>query len=223
MEKSQTDFSWPELVLTNDFFAHQELLELVDGSLRDTLRGMAKRLKDLAREAGEEDAYQELMSIGHGYELESEGGQFTAIMFGSLFVASYALFEHSLLAICDRAREHACCPIPVGMLGSRDMTGNSKKYLNALGIEFPPGAGEWGEINRYKEIRNKIVHGGSAVSKGTELYRYVEKKRILSAGGAKASRFLEITRPFCEEAIENERQFIILTFRAYDQWRRGPG
>ena len=213
-----SQLNWPELMLTSDFEAHRELLDLIEQGLRGSLKRKAEEIKTAARAAKDEEEHDELMSEVYGYEQESDGGQFMAIAFNSFFASSFALFEHTLFGICRRAQRDADCPIPVELLSSRNSVDNAKKYLEVLGIEFPSGASEWQEIRRYREIRNKIMHQGATLSEGNDLLAYAEEKQITSRWG---ERKLELTRLFCEEAIETQKQFILKTHRAYNRWRQG--
>lgn len=213
MERRQ--LSWPELILTSEFEAHRESLELVEHGLRETLLRKAEEIKEAARAAGNEEEYQELMSGGYGYEQESEEGQSMAIVFNSFFVTSFALFEHKLFRICQQAQRDADYHAPVS---GRNRISSTKEYLERLGIRFPSHRPEWEEIERYKEIRNKIMHEGATFPEGNRLLlAYAREKQVVSKWGG---RELELTKTFCEESLENLKQFILETHRAYSRWRQ---
>ena len=91
-----------------------------------------------------------------------------------------------------------------------------KKYLDALGINFPSGGVEWKRIHLYQEIRNNIMHSGVSLSEGNmDLLEYAREKQIVSD-----RRELALNRPFCEETLEDLEQFIVKTYRSYNEWRR---
>ena len=212
---AQDQLSWPELLLTSTFEAHREFLDLIEGGLRDSLLRKAQDLRAVARAAKNEDEYDELMSEVYVNEKESEEGRFMMIAFNSFFAASFALFEHTLVHICKQAQREANYHASVS---ERSRLSSAEKYLVRLGIEFPSQRPEWEEIERYKEIRNKIMHEGARIPEGNRrLLTYVREKQVVSTRGRHA---LELTRAFCEEALENLKQFILETHRAYSRWRQ---
>ena len=204
------------MMLTSEFWAHREFLDLIEGGLRSNLIRKAQELEAAAKAAGSEDEFDELITMKYEYELESEGGQFMTIVFNSFFAASFALFEHTLFRICHQVQRDASCRVSVS---GRDRISSAKKYLVRFGIEFPSHRPEWGEMKLYREIRNKIMHEGATLPVGNRpLSAYAKEKRIISWWGEHQQ--LELTRTFCEEALENLTQFSLETHRAYSRWRQ---
>ena len=119
---------------------HRELLDLVDQRLEVDLRWLEQ----------EEEAFADQLEIEAQLEFEAyladrygERQELKSIFFSSLFVGSFALFEHELVKICERARRESCNPISVKDFGGRDYLENSKRYLRKLGMTLPVGTPEW--------------------------------------------------------------------------------
>ncbi len=94
-----------------------------------------------------------------------------------------------------------------------------------LSFEFPSDAPEWKEIHQYYgKIRNKIVHEGGHLSRrkpsDRNLIDYAKKESIVwkwSMDPKEESLALELTRPYCEKAIDNFERFMIQLADAWDR------
>ena len=92
----------------------------------------------------------------------------------------------------------------------------AKTYLQKIGVEVPVQDSGWQEITNYQKLRNKIMHDGAVLSDKKGLLKYAETRDIASSWGGRV--MVGITRPFCEEAIDNLTQFLLKLYRAYDNW-----
>ena len=147
-----------------------------------------------------------------------EGEKLKPILFNSFFVASVALFEHKLSTICHGAQRTVDTPFTVDDMRSSSPTVRAKTYLERLGVNFPVQDTAWQEITNYQKLRNKIMHAGAVLSDKTELLKYAEMRQIASSWGGR--QMVEMTRPFCEEAIDNLTQFLLKLYRAYGSWNQ---
>ena len=134
----------------------------------------------------------------------------------SFFLASFALFENQLMRICRRAQRNCGNSSSVKDLRSPSPTDRAKKYLRKLGVEFPAETSEWQEITKYREIRNKIAHEGGVLPLQGHIADFAKSKQIVTAWGGNLN--LELTRPFCDDALSRFRRFLLEVHRAYVLW-----
>ena len=210
--------SFFEYILTSEFEVHRESLALVDEGMRESLFSKMETLEDAARSAESEEDFGLFISMSFEYDPKEEGEKFMAVAFNSFFATSFALFESKIKHICDLAQRSAKCPISLETLSTRNNIGNAKKYLEALGIDFPSGGDEWKEITAYREIRNIIMHSGASIPESNEnLLKYAHEKQITSNW---SRRELTLTRYFCEEALDNLEKFVVMIYRAHNELQR---
>ena len=144
--------------------------------------------------------------------------QIKAILLNSFFTASYALFEHHLMRLCQRAKLRHESSLSVDDLNG-PITERAKKYLKKLGIAFPSDTPEWSNINRYRKIRNKIVHAGGIVEKEWSDLDYAKRKGIIEPsevppGSLEPPRYIKVTRKFCCKAYNDFANFLIKVHEA---------
>lgn len=123
--------------------------------------------------------------------------QFKAILLNSFFTGSYALFEYHLRQLCR---------IPAG---EKFYVSRATAHLTKLGIAFPSDIPEWNNVNRYAEIRHKIVHEGGSVEKDWSDLDYAKGKGIIEP-----PRYIKVTRPFCDEACNDFVNFLLKVYEA---------
>ena len=62
-------------------------------------------------------------------------------------------------------------------------------------------------MERDHQIRNKITHEGGYVSSEWKSFEFAETNELVSSSGY--SQSLELTRAFCEEALDNFERFLL--------------
>ena len=216
MTMQRTSFSGAEWRLTGEFELYRSLLALLDQELHSRLRERREVLEE-AIDSTQDEAIQielDLIISDEGVE----GEKFKSILFNSFFVASFALFEHKLSIICEGAQKTSSTPFSVDDRGlNRGLNmARAKTYLQKIGVEVPVQDSGWQEITNYQKLRNKIMHGGAVLPDKKGLLKYAETRDIASSWGGRV--VVGITRPFCEEAIDNLTQFLLKLYRAYDNW-----
>ena len=209
-------WSGAEWRLTGEFDSYRSLLALLDEELHSRLRERRETLDEVFDSAQDVDLQIDVNATIADEGVEGE--KFKSILFNSFFVASVALFEHKLSSICHGAQRTADTPFTVDDMRSPSATGRAKKYLERLGVDFPVQDSAWQEITNYQKLRNMIMHEGAVLSDKTDLLKYAEMRGIASSWGG--SQMVEMTRPFCEEAIDNLTQFLLKLYRAYDNWNQ---
>lgn len=123
----------------------------------------------------------------------------------SLFCVFFAQFERQLVWLRGIARENHSGESSIEDSESTSIHG-SKCFLEKLGIQFPRRSLEWEEIqNQYREIRNKLMHAGGAVSSEWGNWKYAEKEGILDHN----TNQLALTRIYCTTAAINFEQFTL--------------
>lgn len=123
--------------------------------------------------------------------------QFKAILLNSFFTASYALFELHLRQLFR---------IPAG---EKFYASLAETHLTKLEIAFLIDTPEWKNINRYRAIRNKIVHEGGVVEKEWSDLDYAKGKGIIEP-----PLYIKVTRPFCDEACNDFMNFLLKVYEA---------
>ena len=172
-------------------------------------------MKDAAKSTEEEAVQDELYSLL--YDEEDRWGQFKNILFNSFFAASFALFEHKLRNICERAQTAMGSPFSMEDIRSGPVLDRAKTYLTKLGVDFPAQDSDWQVIRYYAEIRNKLMHEGGLLPESGSLTEYALSKQIVSGWNG---RELLLTRPFCEEAVNNFEGFLLRVHRVFEEFRR---
>lgn len=208
-------WAFGEFWLVNEFGVHRDLLDLLDPQLESLLRDRKQVWIDAARSTAEEVVQDELYSLV--YEEEERGEQFKNILFNSFFTASFALFEHKLQTICQRAQTAMGSPFSVEDIRASSVLDRSKTYLTKLGVDFPAQDSDWQVIKRYAGIRNKLMHEGGLLSESGGLTEYALSKQIVSGQNG---RELVLARPFCEEAVNNLEGFLLRVHRAVEEFRQ---
>ena len=160
MKPPPNPWAFGEFWIINEFDAHRDLLELLDPQLDLLLRDRKQVLIDAARSTPEEAVKDELYSLL--YDEEERGEQFKNILFNSFFAASFALFEHKLQRICQRAQAACGSLFSLDDIHGRSVLNRAKTYLTGLGVDFPAQDSGWQVIRNYAGIRNKLMHEGGS-------------------------------------------------------------
>ncbi len=144
-------------------------------------------------------------------DVYDEFQQYQDILLNSFFSTSFALFERQLAIICNFAKEVTKSKSSAKDLGSRDYLNNVKIYLKKRGVQFPGNTPEWNKVRIYQGIRNKIMHAGGYVHYDWKYSNDAKSMGIISGGGFER---LKLTRPICEEAVNNFEKFLIMVHKA---------
>jgi hypothetical protein len=104
--------------------------------------------------------------------------EFPRIHNNALFVSIYSYFEASINSLCNFFESVTDIRIKC-----KDLQGNGidnyRKYLKLVhNVEFPDNTTEWSDVNRYRKIRNYIVHSNGKLdsTKKTDCIRQYVKK-----------------------------------------------
>lgn len=198
------------MLISYEWNRHRQFLELLEPYLGEVVDSWGHELDRQARQIEDEEQrdefYHSHLDDYHNLQRHS------VILMNSFFLASFALFEYHLTWLCDHAQQRHDNPFSVNDL-KYSLDQRVKLYLTKLDIPFPSDAPEWPEINRYKEIRNKIIHESGYVSCSWKAYSYAESKGIVDT----RTDQLELTRPFCEKALNDFERFLLRVSRATRQ------
>lgn len=170
---------------------YRRFLDSLDGHVSSVMLDLNQMLE---REDDEEQR-EFLRELNEDYYTDFQ--QFKAILLNSFFTASYALFEHHLRRLCR---------IPVG---EEFYASRAAKHLTKLGIAFLIDTPQWENINRYRAIRNKIVHEGGVVEKEWSDLDYAKGQGIIES-----PLYIKVTRPFCDEACDDFVNFLLKVYEA---------
>ena len=151
--------------------------ELADKAFRD----WSKRLELEAQQydGQEREAFYDFHSEEYTNRKYSR-----TILLNTFFVGAYALYEHHK----DRIRSRYSI---------------SKERFTGSQLEESP---EWKEVERYRRIRNSIMHDGWVIPQCEEALCYADEKGIIADFSA---RRYGLTRTFCDEALDNFEHFLL--------------
>ncbi len=224
MERTDTmttiKFEWNEFVIASKFDVYRKLLDSVVQQMEKDLMELAQRVEGVASQPENDprrDDYRDYLAEEH---LEIEGIE--AIFLHAFFASSFALFEHELVRVCERARRETYSQCSVQDLGNRDYMNSAKEYLKKLGMGFPAGTLEWKQATDYRKIRNKIMHAGSGLGEKDDVIPIAKANGILRESsltyGVKQFE-LHLTKDFCNRAMMAFRKVLIDVVSAYRQWK----
>ena len=193
---------------------HSRFLDLVEPHLENTLRDWKEAIEKQAQELDDEDA-RDMFYDFHSDEYH-ERLEFKGILMNSFFSASFALFENQLTEICQSAQQNSGSPFSPKDLRSSSPVDRARTYLRTLGVPFRVDTSAWRQITIYREIRNKIMHEGGALPLDGHVTEFAKVEQIVSTRAGKPR--LELTRPFCDDALGNLRLFLLEVHRSYKGW-----
>ena len=227
-ERSQVD-ELIECIFSYKVDMYRKLLELVDQQIKkDTLaleqefQAARYRANQLEAHHRRDDYYEHLLdqNLEAYFELEEN----MSIFLQGFFASSFALFEYELVRVCKRARKAVKPPFSVKDFGRSASMRDVKDYLKKLGVDFPAKSSEWKQATDYRKIRNKIMHAGSALDEKDDILPFAKKNGIL----VEASSFegnkeftLQLTRKFCEKALDDMEQVLKQVNGAEEKWFAG--
>ncbi len=225
-ERSQVmEHTIDEFIVSYNLDKHRNLLNLVDQQIKKDELALTQELeKDTSHiEADLRDDYYE-----HLLAQRSDLEEYMRIFLDAFFASSFALFEYELVQVCEWARKAVKTPFSEKHFGPSASMSDVKDYLKKLGVDFPAGSSEWQQATNYREIRNKIMHAGSALGENVDendnIFRFAKENGIL----VEASSFegnkeftLQLTREFCEKALDDMKQVLIQVNVAEEKWSQG--
>ncbi len=211
--------SWDEaerILIPYRWELQSRVLDLVEPHLDKTLRDWEQAIEEQAQQIDDEDARNDFYEF-HSDEY-NEHLEFRTIFMNSFFSASFALFENQLWRICKRAQRISGSHSSMGDRGSSSFIDSTKKNLRKLGVDFPANTPEWQKITMYRKIRNKIMHGGGILTPKDDINmrKFAKANQIIPTWGEIAN--LELTRPFCDDALKVFRRFLLEVQKAYELW-----
>ena len=121
--------------------------------------------------------------------------QFEKILYNSVFLAIYSMFEHEFTEIC-----RLCQKEENYQSGPKNYLAGSKKYImEVVGVNLDSLNDAWNKIQDYRRLRNSIAHRAGEVS-DQETIRFVN-----STDGVSINRLVTI------DSIDFLKDFIDLT------------
>lgn len=212
----KTIFELDEWLISGRLGTYREFLEMVEPPLEKNLQDWKDVVDSEAQQIRDEDSRAEFYEFFSDEYAHRE--EFRSILLHSFFVGSYAYFEHQLLRVCQRARNHSSNPFSVEDLKGNNFANSAKTYLEKLGLAFPASGIEWHDALRCRTIRNKLMHEGGSLPTTGDIADYARRKKIAVEG--ESSIRIELTRSFCDEALGVFERFLVKLNQAYAQWRR---
>lgn len=188
---------------------------LLEEALHKHQSDFKRKVESDASDLSPEDQ-QDLMEYAID-ELDKFTETFPAILRKSLFLATYAMLEHSLLGLANILQDHLKLS-----LSPMDLRGDGievvKDYFKKVGrLPFPDQGEEWQDLVALRTIRNAIAHSDGRVSKakqskcdklrrdwGTELDMHEsDDKEFLEVtlGENVIGRLIQTCRTFLHEVI----------------------
>ena len=225
----ETDWSRSGLYRTmvgEEFGYHKWLVQKVDDHLRSEKEGFWSSVDDEAKSIANPDDRGDLYLFYLDDALEFD--HLHQMAMSATFVASYASFEFRAALLCDYIQRRNSDPIGVRDSG-RFTLDKAKQYLTKHGVKRPFGGAEWKNAQRYRRIRNAIVHEGGSINPDADLADYLKNQDIvhqqapafttgLVHGSAERSPLqLRITKSFCEEAFETLKGLLCELFEACEE------
>ena len=200
------------MLITHEWNRHRQLLSLLEPQWAEVVTDWKHTIDQQAQQIEDDDQRDEFY---HFYlDDYRDMQQHKIILMNSFFTASFALFEYHLTWLCSHVQQRHGIPFSMNDL-KHSLTERAKSYLKKLGVPFPSDAPEWKEIIKYQEIRNKIMHEGGYISCEWGNFSYAQDSGIV--GSAEISQQLELTRSFCEKALNDFERFLLRVSRSTRQ------
>ncbi len=213
--------SWYELErsrISHNINVYRRFLRLLEPHVNEAFKDWKQAIDQEAEQIHDEEQ-RDIFYDFHSDDFY-EHQQYKSILMNSFFVSSYAFFECQVMEICYSTQQALRCPFSVNDLKSHSATTGAKVYLKKLGVAFPSDTSEWNEITHYNRIRNKIMHEDGSFDSEWQTREYAKKNGIVSSWHIDRDigvMQLELTQPFCEEALDNYNLFLRKLHRAYEQ------
>lgn len=212
-------FGWYEFVISHRVDTYRNLLEVVDRQFEKDLSELTQEVEKAVSELEDDFGRSEYPEYLIEEYLERE--EYKGIFLNSFFASSFALFEHELVQVCEWARMATKNPFSVKDFGGRDHMGNVKRYLKKVGVVFPADTLEWKQATEYRTIRNKVMHEGGMLGENDGIISFANENGIVvetSLMDGDTELRLQLTRSFCEKALNDYRKILVQVSSAYRQW-----
>lgn len=218
--QAKTFMEWAgEVRISQELEVHRGFLDLLEPVVESALKYWQEEAEVQAVRI--EDPEQQGAYSAFAADQQGEHERFKNILMNSFFASSFALFEHQVLRICYEAQTHSRTPFSVKDIGGASPVDRAKKYLETLGMNFPADGSDWQEVVKYRQIRNLLMHEGGSLPPSSSLLDYVNSKEIVSSWGGGLE--LNLSRAFCEEALDNLKAFLLRLNTSYARWRKSSG
>ena len=194
-----------KLIVSLEWKKHREFLDIMQAQLTYFLEDAEEELKEKFQQLEEHDKdglYD--FYIDDLHELR----QHETLLMNSFFVASFSLLEHQLNRFCRNIRMRLACSFSVSDLRGSS-TDRARSYATKLGVPFPKDTPEWREIRKYQDIRNKITHTGGYVTSNWNRFGFVRTKKLVDTSEQQQLYHVELTKEFCDEALDNFERFML--------------
>ena len=194
---------WFEVGISIDLDNLQDFINV----LEQTLVQQKKSFEEIVdREAAEiEEEYRDEFYESRSDEHWQLSDVFPSTLRSSVFVASYSMFEHHLINICNR--EHKRQKLAKEPNFRNRIIFSAIEYLvKEAGIKLPAKMPAWDLICVYNKLRNAIVHESGKLSKQ---YQADLKDFLSSTKSVSLDQFdtLQFSENFCLEAIKQMKEF----------------
>lgn len=201
-------YDWLRIFTLSDLSRLSSFAEEVEDFLEKELKSHDERAKELVAGQNEEGRKIQMMFLADGYQ--RYGSDFPDALRYSLFVHSFAKWEHSLEVICKDVQENMKLA-----LSQKDLNGDtllrSKLYLTKVaGVGFPKNPTTIESLRTLGLIRNLIVHANGAFQdsydrgKRRAVVAYLKKSK---AGSVVNDIRVHLNRAFCPKAISVFQNF----------------
>ena len=130
--------------------------------------------------------------------------EYQAILCNYFLVTVYAYMEARLGRLCERVRRKRKLHISWRDLKGFGRLEQAVKYLELVGeLESPKQAKDWETMQKYGELRNRIVHEGASISKDNKaLWKFAKEKDLLVKGGVHPDDLIKVSPEFCKEVLQ---------------------
>ena len=204
---------------------YQKYLESLDPHVEGLLQKFEQFVDAEAQQI--QDEWEKAEYYEYRGDEHSELEEFRTILLNSFFAASFALFEHRLVKICQWADKHYRNADSVRAARHFFPMDKAVSRIGETGINFPTESREWKEILNYKTIRNKIMHSGGMIPSKGKTTSYAKENKIVyppgennTPGAIPQPLRLELTKEFCDEAIRNFEEMLLNVHMAFEEWIR---
>lgn len=201
-----------EFIVSAEWDRYRQFLDIMQTQLTYFLEDWEEELNERLQrlEEHQKDEFRDLYSDDLRKLQEHE-----TLLTNSFFVASFSLLEHQLNRFCYNIQMRLNSPFSVSDLRG-SFTDRARSYATKLGVPFPKDTPEWREIRKYQDIRNRITHGGGYVAPDWKHFSFLRTGKLVdtSEGEHQELYQIELTREFCDEALDNFEQFMLAASRA---------
>ena len=190
MKKANIGF---DLTLSNKIYK-ENLKSLIKSSL-DNLNEIEKQNKEFISKLIDKEP------VEGWFETSSHLANIDWIMLNSIFISSFAFFEHHLYTLARIVEDKTSTRLTINDLSGKGII----KYCNYLFLvgnlkKADRSGKEWQEIDQFQKVRNIIIHnGGMMISDSTkklenhECFNFLRKRDVVMAGTTGLIRIKQIS------------------------------